>query len=366
MKNKLLIILTLIALFSLSACTSNNSNNKNKEQGNPQANEEIENVIEIDRYDLEVYLLMGGYYNIDFEETKQLDSNHFTCFYNSYNPISYLTCDKSLISIDCLYDEETNKWSYSNIERKYVGICEQPTKAHIIDVYDIGLNKILVPFSWDYVVESNGKDNFLFYGVNYSEYEYTMHSFTYQNEYMMSLNWTTSVNVFDPEATNNYEINNYNIIYNGGNAGLVYKDESINDPSKKAEIQSFYYGVGSNNYTADYTIDTLIWCNPNLNREQQFKLLCSLEKANNQEIIISNTSFDDSKIDFSNEMFKIKLLYNMRIRSGRNQNNSVISSANAGDIYPVYKVVNDGKYIWYCIGEEKWIGDDDTCLEKFN
>ena len=353
------VILFLLMLIIFSGCAASSTDSEVVKE--PE--EQVFNIPELDKYELEIYLLMNGYYNLVFEKVEQIDTQNAVYYYNSYKPISPITCDRSLIAVNCSFDEKTEEWAFNSIESNYIGACEQPTKTHVLDIYNIGLNRITVPFSWDYIEDQNIDPNSLLYeGQTFTEEECLMHVFAFHNDWMLGLNTRTTIDVFSPETTG-YDINEYSIIYNGNVWGYVYKNDTGKDD---LEVKKFCYTHGNQNIIVYYTKGTLICINSVLTREQNFKILGTLESISSSFIEpISNTSPDDTYIDFNNKMYQIKLLYNMRIRSGRNQNDSIIEKANKDDVYPVYKVIDDGNYIWYCIGQGKWIGDDGTCLEAF-
>ena len=336
-------IALLLLVFFLVSCSNNQNNTSEIDNDEPIIRELNSNELK----DIELYLIKNGHQNLVLSEIQNKDDViSKTVVFDSYIPISPMKCKKSQISIDCQYDNQKDLWKYGDINSFYEGIVAQPKVSISTNTRGVGLERIIVPFSWNYNIdfyEEEYNSELLNPNKTRKKEDFEHYSFKFQNDSTVYVNHFMSVNPMDPDYTTENEYEDYTIYHafpnsdNQNNIGFV--DIWKNDGSKR-----------------------LILLLSNLNKEEQIEIFESII-LDNYEVNEDYANINPNIIDYNEELFRIRLKYNMRMRGERNQGENVIRTANKGEEFPVYKVLNDGKFIWYCIGKDMWLGDDGTCIE---
>ena len=71
-------------------------------------------------------------------------------------------------------------------------------------------------------------------------------------------------------------------------------------------------------------------------------------------------------VDRDNLKNQIKVLVDgLRVRSNNSLNSEVVGFALKNNIYDFYEVIKDGEYIWYMIGENRWVCDIGNYLDIY-
>ena len=339
-------IALLLLVFFLVSCSNNQNNTSEIDNDEPVIRELNSNELK----DIELYLIKNGHQNLVLSEIQNKDDViSKTVVFDSYIPISPMKCKKSQISIDCQYDNQKDLWKYGDINSFYEGIVAQPKVEIPLNNQDIRLERVVVPFSRGYTVDSlpyycysfeDSSDRCDFKNTQ-NEFYGAFNYLYFQNDICLILNHSQTSDPFNPDYTTSYKINNYNIMH------AYYDGEQL-------------IGTASL-WNESNTMGALLRL-ANIDKEEQLEIIESMAMDNYEE----NDDFaniNPNIIDYNEELFRIRLKYNMRMRGERNQGENVIRTANKGEEFPVYKVLNDGKFIWYCIGKDMWLGDDGTCIE---
>lgn len=60
----------------------------------------------------------------------------------------------------------------------------------------------------------------------------------------------------------------------------------------------------------------------------------------------------------STNNYRLRVLVELKVRSGPGKNYNEIKRLNYGDVVSAYEKKSDGSFVWYKIGDNRWIGND--------